>query len=131
MENNPNGVIETVVSYINSRGAVLQHPVENLEYYGLGQKRSHNIRAKVGDKTVRICVRTQFTGGGAWQKMIYTYQMMDMYSKDDCNYIVYFGTDKRFIDHCRWINQNYSNYPENPKLVFLPDLPIELDKIRN
>ena len=129
MEKSPDEVINTVLSYIKSRGSVLQHPVENLEYYGLGQKRTHNIRGKVGNKTVRICVRTQFTGGGAWQKMIYTYQMMDRYSEDDCNYIVYFGTDKRFIDHCKWINENYSKHPGNPQLVFLPDLPIALDNI--
>jgi|SaaInlStandDraft_1057018.scaffolds.fasta_scaffold354766_1 hypothetical protein len=106
--NSTDDTIEYILEILNENQIVYNHPSNNIDYYGKKNRRKHNITGLFGDRNFRICIRTQFVGGGAWQKMIYTYEMLRINSSEEVKIIVYNGTDKRFNHHCNWVKEVYS-----------------------
>jgi hypothetical protein len=123
-------VITMVCDYLDSRNITHSTHQAGAEYYGVGSKREHNIIASVSQLKIRICVRTQFVGGGAWQKMMYTSQML-LESEEDIRILIYHGTDKRFNHHMEWLSEKYNKMTVDSgfSILELNELPRYLDII--
>ena len=117
----PQDTIRAVHLFLKKHGyEIIDNKAQNIDYFGLGQRRENNILCKSHyDETIRICIRTQFTGGGAWQKSLYTLQMLNDNSNEDYTILLYHGTDSRFLDHMAWINEFSSNRNDSVNVIAL------------
>lgn len=105
---NPEDTINYVIRLLDQYSIAYNNPINNIDYYGNSARRKNNFSGYLDGKRFRICLRTQFTGGGAWQKMIYTYEMLRTNSPEENVIFLYHGTDKRFLHHMHWIKNEYS-----------------------
>ena len=106
----PGSVIRKVKAYLDHYSVdVIDDSAKNVDYFGEGVRSKNNIVGitRTGDR-FRLCIRTQFSGGGAWQKNLYTYSMLANNTDESINVLVYHGTDKRFIDNLQWIAESAS-----------------------
>ena len=109
----PDSVIRKVKAYLHHYSVdVIDDSAKNVDYFGEGVRSKNNIIGSTKSGTnFRMCIRTQFSGGGAWQKNLYTYAMLANNEDQTINILVYHGTDKRFTDHLKWIER------EAPKII--------------
>ena len=130
MANKTEEVITLVCDYLDSRNIPHATHQTGTEYYGVGTKRAHNITANVDEIELRLCVRTQLVGGGAWQKMMYTSQML-LESSEDFRILVYHGSDKRFNHHMEWLSEKFNETTAKTGFCILElnELPRYLDTI--
>lgn len=123
----PDSVIRKVKAYLEHYSVdVIDDSAKNVDYFGKGVRSKNNIvgYTKTGDR-FRLCIRTQFSGGGAWQKNLYTYSMLANNTDESINVLVYHGTDKRFIDHLQWLSESAPRLVigNSVKVISLSSLP--------